>query len=396
MFGRSVLLSVALWVLLAGALRVFVIPPEACGDVAVHEIRSAAGEAQLWVQRAQLDDGRYVYKYDAALDTVSRDYNDVRHAGVTMALYEAAGRYRDPGALAAADEALGWMTQRLVRHDGWAALASDGERAKLGASALMLVGLAERRLATGDPGYDPLMREIGAFLAAMQRPDGGFHVAWLTGQGAPDRAGTSRYYPGEALWALALLHEALPDEGWDRNARAATQFLVTRRDAVEGVPFPPLPDHWTAYGLAEMAEWGLGDAEIAYARGLAGRFGLLIRTEAQREQGRMGTLVRGGPARAAGTGTWVEGLAALWRLASSDDRLADLRPGLEERLACGAGVLVARQAGEARAGDVARPELVLGAWFRDDQTRMDDQQHAFSALLYAADALDGRTSREPR
>ena len=33
------------------------------------------------------------------------------------------------------------------------------------------------------------------------------------------------------------------------------------------------------------------------------------------------------------------------------------------------------------------PDLVEGAWFRDDVTRMDDQQHALSALLAAAGAL---------
>ncbi len=36
-----------------------------------------------------------------------------------------------------------------------------------------------------------------------------------------------------------------------------------------------------------------------------------------------------------------------------------------------------------------------GAWFIDGETRMDDQQHAFSGLLYAADALSGRARREP-
>ena len=30
------------------------------------------------------------------------------------------------------------------------------------------------------------------------------------------------------------------------------------------------------------------------------------------------------------------------------------------------------------------PGLVEGAWFRDDLTRMDDQQHALSGLLAAA------------
>ena len=49
----------------------------------------------------------------------------------------------------------------------------------------------------------------------------------------------------------------------------------------------------------------------------------------------------------------------------------DLRPALEERLACGAGLLAARQVD-------GGPVEEAGAWFRDDVTRMDDQQHSLS------------------
>ena len=396
MFGRSTLLSVAIWGIVAGALRVSVAAPEACGDRPSHDLRAAAGAAIGWVQRAQLDDGRYVYLYDAESDDLARDYNDVRHAGVTMALYQSAGRGGDEQTLAAADAGLEWMRRRLVRHERWAALLAPGaSRAKLGASALMLVGLAERRLATGDESYDPLMRELGSFLASMQRSDGGFYVAWRVLAAAPDREGTSRYYPGEALWALALLHEALPGEGWDRYARAAADFVTSSRDELEGVRFPPLADQWAAYGLAEMAEWGLSDDQAAYARRLAGRFGVLVRAEAKKQHGGPATLVFGRDARAAGVGTWVEGLAALWRLSVADERLADLRPRLEQRLACAAGILASRQMDERAAGAYPRPQLVEGAWFSDGATRMDDQQHAFSGLLYAADAADGRARREP-
>ncbi len=90
----------AIWGIVAGALRVSVAAPEACGDLPSHELRAAAGAAIGWVQRAQLDGGRYVYLYDAESDDLARDYNDVRHAGVTMALYQSAGRGGDEQAQA--------------------------------------------------------------------------------------------------------------------------------------------------------------------------------------------------------------------------------------------------------------------------------------------------------
>jgi hypothetical protein len=43
----------------------------------------------------------------------------------------------------------------------------------------------------------------------------------------------------------------------------------------------------------------------------------------------------------------------------------------------------------------ARPEMARGGWFRAGETRMDDQQHAFSGLLYTLDALEGRVQRTP-
>ncbi len=388
------------WLLLLVVLRLVLVPAESREPATAPELRDAVTAASAWMQRAQgaHEDGRYLYLYDPARDAALDDYNDVRHAGVTMALYQAAGRDGDIEALAAADRAVEWMTAHLHRRDGWAALTDvHGVRAKVGGTALMVVALAERRLATADARHDALMRELGAFLAAMQRPDGGFLVAWEIPAGEPDRVGTSRYYPGEALWALALLHEAFPGEGWDEHARAASIFITTRRDDVEGVRFQPLADHWAAYGLAEMAEWGLSEPEIEYARRLSGRFGFLIRVESQREHG-----LFGGPGRllrsevpASAFGTWIEGMSALWRLSTADPRMADLRPAIEERLAIGAALLMRRQIDAVEAGGYANPDLVRGAWLSGGLTRMDDQQHALSGLLYASDALEGRTNRSP-
>jgi len=339
-------------------------------------------------------DGTYVYLYLPDTDTIPSQYNEVRHAGVTMSLYQAAGRLDDAEALAAADRALGWMLDHLANRDGWSALDWPGGRPGLGATALMTAGLAERRVATGDRSHDELMRGLGRFMVAVQRADGGFYNGWDTSGDRP-LPGTSKYYPGEAFWALTLLDKAFPGEGWGEAAHRAAAWLVTNRDEELDVKFPPLPDQWTAYGLAELADSGLDETEADYARRLAERWGFFTRAEAQRQGSWMGRLVRGGEARASGLGTWVEGLTALWRVAQKDERLADVSGRIKERALCASGILAERQVSQREAASYPGPNLVRGAWIRGGETRMDDQQHAFSGLLYTLDVLEGRLQRAP-
>ena len=131
-----------------------------------------------------------------------------------------------------------------------------------------------------------------------------------------------------------------------------------------------------------MAEWGLADHHIDYARALMERFAMIVRFDAQRGTV-YGSITHGPAPRGGGVGTWLEGLAAMRPLTLTDDRLADVQGPLEEALACGAGRLAERQVEPG--ADVSAQEA--GAWFYDDLTRMDDQQHAASGLLLSLPVL---------
>jgi small neutral amino acid transporter SnatA (MarC family) len=78
--------------------------------------------------------------------------------------------------------------------------------------------------------------------------------------------------------------------------------------------------------------------------------------------------------RGGGYGVVGEALTGLWRVAQADDRLADLRQPLADRAECIAGLSIDAQ-------HHGGPAAEDGAWFIGDITRMDDQQHATSALL---------------
>ena len=385
------------WVVGATALRVVVVPPQYCPPVSSSEALESGRASAAWIERSQQPDGSYTYEYDAGDGTYSADYNSVRHAGVTMSLYQLAAV--DASVLPTADHATSWMEARMARHNGWAALKSPSGAIELGASALMLAALAERRVSTDDPRFDVLMHELARFILVMQQDDGSFLLRWLPSTGAPDPGERSKYATGESFWALALMHRLFPGEGWDAPVRRVADYLSLYRDSVEKQKFPPWADQWAAYGLAEMAAWPgkgphLNEANVTYARSLAERFGFLVRVESQRRDSRFSDLVHGRQARAAGMGTWGEGLDSLWRLAGLDPRLADMREKIGERAACTSGMLAQRQVKPGDSGTEADGPLA-GGWFSEGVTRMDDQQHALSALLRSRDILE-RRSKEPK
>ncbi len=368
-------------------------PPEHCPRPTAASLKAAAERAVAWFTRNQEDDGTWLYEYDAGTDTVSDDYNFVRHAGAVMGLYQAAAA-GIPGALETGDRGAAWIRQHTVEHDGWTALAYDG-RAPTGASALFAAGLVERRMLTGDAADDELLRALGRFLVAQVEPSGAVIAGYDASAMAPQAGSRSKYYTGEAYWALARLHRLFPDDGFGAVADRVGAYLSTQRDDVEGY-WPPIPDHWVAYGMAETVlfperdpEEPLTPAELAYARSQAGSFSSQVRWVSQ-QAGPWGVAVRGTHVpRGGGYGVVGEALTGLWRVAEADDRLADVRAPLAARAECIAGLAIEVQHSEG-VGVTGRgqPALTDGAWFIDGVTRMDDQQHALAALLRTVAIVD--------
>ncbi len=376
--------------LVATAVGVFGIlaPPEHCPTRTAEQMRASATEAAAWFVRNQQHDGRWLYLYDAESDTAADQYNAIRHAGAMMGLYQAAAA-GVPDAQDSADRGLAWAEDHLLERDDWSAISYHGDVAA-GATALLVAGLVDRRRLTSDLAYDDLLQEAGRFLVAQTEPSGAVSARYSIAEGGPVRGVYSKYYTGETYWALARLHQIFPSGPWGETADRIGAYLATRRDDDEAY-WPPLPDHWSAYGLADTAGRPLTDDEVAYARRQAGLFGAQVRWVSQRA-GSWGPLVRGPlELRGGGYGVNGEALGQLWRAARREPRLASLRAPLGERARCIAGLTADAQVDADEAAVARVPDKVRGAWFRGGETRMDDQQHAMSALLAAipiAEAAD--------
>ena len=363
---------------------VVVAPPERCPSVTAPELRRAAQAGVDWFVRNQKPDGTWLYLYNADDDSTSPEYNEVRHAGAAMGLYQAAAAGL-PGAARSADRGTEWALDNLIRQDDWSAFAGTG-RVTTGASALLAAGLTYRAEATRDTRYDGLMHRLGRFLVAQTEPTGAVLAGYSEGSDAPVPGEYSDYYTGEAYWALARLHRLFPGEGWGDAADLIGDYLARSRDEVED-HWPAIPDHWAAYGASETvrfperADRPLTGAELDYARSQSGLFGVSVRWVAQ-QAGPWGELVRGTDTpRGGGYGVMSEALTGWWLTAMAEPRLAGLREPVAERALCVAGHTVEAQSDAEDAAGAARPAVVEGAWFHHGETRMDDQQHALDGLL---------------
>lgn len=251
---RGMLLTLTVWLVGAAVLRTTLLMPHQCPAVDSSMALLAARQSADWIEAAQFPDGTYVYEYNRSNDTEPGGYNIVRHAGVTMSLYQLAAA-GDLSVLPAADLGMQYMVNNLYRHNDWAAFSVPMGNVQLGASALMLDGLMQRRLATGDTRFDTLSREVARGLLALQQEDGSFLNYWDTPNQRPFPNDRSKYATGEAFWGLTLMHRFFPGEGWDAYARKTADYLSFERDRYENQKFPPWADQWAAYGLGR---WRVG------------------------------------------------------------------------------------------------------------------------------------------
>lgn len=390
--ARRLTRAVGGWILVLG-LTAMAVHPERCGRPTDDALRSTAQAAVDWFAANVGEDGDFVYRYDRDRREIEPGYNDTRHAGVLLSLWQAeyAGL---TGAGATAEQGFARVRRRLVDTPVGPAFG-QGSVVPSGAVGLLAAALDERRLATGATDHDELLRSLGHTLAGVVNEDGSVSADISITDGPGD--GRSPFFTGEVMWALARLHLTFPEEGFDEPARRIRRYLVEDRERVES-PWPPVSDHWGAYGFETMSRWPdppeATDAEEKWLDRQLALFGLQVRYESQRVGG-VTRLTRGPIALAAGVGTLGEGLANHLLHLRRDGARPDVHGALTERLDCSAHLLVERQVTSDQTAGEPDVDRTTGAWFRLGDTQMDDQQHALSALLLSAQVRGENPGADP-
>jgi len=224
--------------------------------VSADDLLDAAALAGDYLTGAVKPDGLFVYIALPA-DPPPDDYNIVRHAGATYSLFQAYGATGDPATRAAAERALDRLLEdaRPWSDEPGAPLViveEDGETA-LGTSGLAILSIAEQIRTTGEKKHLPAARRLAQWILDTQNEDGE-----LTAHKADYRRRRidefrSRFYPGEAIFGLARLHQVDPDPRWRDAAASAARWLITVRDG--DLADDELPaDHWLLYGLNDLGK----------------------------------------------------------------------------------------------------------------------------------------------
>ncbi|HWC69290.1 MAG TPA: hypothetical protein VG478_14570 [Acidimicrobiales bacterium] len=389
MLARTVLAWALGTVVVLGLTRTVVALPEQCAPPSDAQLQQGITEAVAWFERNQLPDGTWLYRFDVDAGTDLGGYNWVRHAGVLLALEQAASA-GDATAREVADR--GWppLRERFVAHGDRLGL-DNGDFLSTGGTSLAVAALGERRASTDDATYDEELRALGRFLRQQVADDGRVDEDTDIAPGETVRGTPSPFSTGEAMFALARLERLFPGEGWGADSRRIGRYVAFERADREGY-VPDLSDHWAAYALAETTRWDgdsarLRDHELSFTRRQMGIVSIEVRYEAQRTNGGVDRWLRGRTSKGAGLGTLGEASGAFSVVAAAEPRLSGVEGGIADRQLCVASLLLDRQIDADEAAALPDPNASRGAWTQFGITQMDDQQHALSALLAATDRL---------
>ena len=359
------------------------------GGVSLNEIsrarlQQAARAGGDYLLRAQKRDGSFHYEYDAAAERVSDgDYNILRHAGATIALFQLYEATREARYLEAARRAVVYLQGRFrwAREADALYVLDDDGKAKLGANGLALVVLARQMRLDPKSADAASARRLANLIMRMQERDGSF-ASYYDMRGEPeDRA--SLYYPGEAMLGLVELYRLNGDQRLLEAARRGAAHLIEAQQRMPSLPH----DAWLMQTLEALF---IIQHDAPYAAHVLRIAEAMIKDQHTEAAAPLyAGSYRFGVPRATPAASRAEGLLAALRLARmmNDTRAA----GIAEALKLSARFQLAQQFNLDNSFYLADPERALGG-FRESLTsariRIDYVQHNVSALLGVAQIVE--------
>lgn len=253
------------------------------GALTKGKIEHAVELAISHIRRTQEESGKFLYYYDAALDT-SRDhehptrdpkknpfYNILRHGGggLTCIYYEKYTHRGDTGEnLRRAIDYLVAQTREQEYGGRMGAYIYSEKKAKLGGSGIALYLLTEYQLLTGDRRYQEMADKIAWHLVNQITASGEFiyYNIYLDKPVSEEENHQyfSFYYPGEAICGLAKYLHLADDETRQiicERLHKALEFLILVRPQTRADQYTSVPsDSWLMMGIMEL--WDFAEMRV--------------------------------------------------------------------------------------------------------------------------------------
>ena len=346
-------------------------------------LNRSANAAGCYLAGSVSPSGRFVYSYWPEHDACRPDYNILRHAGTTWAMFDLYQQIAEPALRDAAQRAVAYLVQsiRPCRHFG-APLQCVVERGqvKLGGQGLALVCLAKHAEVMATNEHLPLMQGMAEWIVRSQATNGRFSCHKASHHSGTVSRFESGYYPGEAMLGLLRLYALDGEPRWLEAASRAAQWLIGVRD--HGKTIARLDhDHWLLYALNELHRHAPSPAYLEHTRKLVQAI-----TSTQHKAPGFADWHGGWykPPRTTPTATRTEGLAAAYQLlrdhGGSHEELAEIKTAIE----AGLRFQLDNQYSPASSLYLPNPGRALGGFrgaHEQGEIRIDYVQHSLSAIL---------------
>jgi hypothetical protein len=360
--------------------------------------RAGARSAGRYIVRAQLGDGRFVYKLFPQTGKRSTEPYDIpRHAGTSWFLLQHADRLKEPYSLRAAEKALDWLEAQLRPCGAGRLCLTSGDVALLGTQALSLIAFATHVKTTGSDRYASTVGQLAEIVLGLQKDDGDFDFTRDVRTGRAVSGPRAFYAAGQAALALALAGQATDDPRYLAASRRALDFISGPYWSFFLSDLFFIEEHWTCLAADEVHRL-FGDPRHAeLCLDIAGFYRHL-----QHHKGatHFPDYVGGVgfspffPPHTTPTASRAEALIAAYRIS---ERLGRPDPTLREGIEEAVGFLLHNQY-DARDTYPFHSLAAVGGvpWnYLDPMIRIDTVQHAGAVMLHGADVIDSTPAPAP-
>ena len=222
--------------------------------------------------RRQTVDGRFFTRFDARSGRYSYAFYDiVGHGYAIMTLLDLAEVTGEKTYLDSASRAIGFLKKQFRmnpdRQAPFLYVVYD-QKASLGASAMAIVALDRYASLTGAVLHNQDMKLLGKFILHQQYEDGSFLHYYRYDPKVPYYYKVSPSFPGQAVWALAVLERRFGEQSWRQVADKSVAYLINRRE--KEMHWTDVPaDVWFAAALQELCVPFAEKTSLDYARRMA-------------------------------------------------------------------------------------------------------------------------------